>query len=259
MSHPPLPHFGGLEVCVESVGSARAAERGGAVRIELCDNLAGGGTTPSIGMCQIVKGSVQIPVFCMIRPRSGDFCYDDDELSVMERDIEVLSGYVDGFVLGVLTAGGDVDLIRTKRLVDKARPKPVTFHRAFDMTCDAQAALEKVIEAGCTTILTSGQACSALDGCDLLHRLVRWADGRIDIMAGCGVRGSNAAEIKARTGVAFLHASARITFDGPMVFRNPQVSMAPPAKISEFERSRTDESAVRAIIAAIQENPVKEL
>ena len=195
-----------VEAAVETVRSALAAQQGGAGRIELCASLNDGGITPSIGLIEAALEDVSIPVFVMIRPRPGGFAYDAVELGIMERDITVARELgVDGLVFGVLDAQQRVDFESMRRLQDAAGEMPVTFHRAIDRTPDIFAALDTLMELGVSRVLSSGGAASALDGADTLTRMVEHAAGRIHIMAGGGVRESNAAEIVRRAGVSELH------------------------------------------------------
>ncbi|XP_058399727.1 copper homeostasis protein cutC homolog isoform X5 [Diceros bicornis minor] len=167
-----------MEVCVDSVESAVNAERGGAGRIELCSGLLEGGTTPSMGVLQVVKQCVQIPVFVMIRPRGGDFLYSDREVEVMKADIRLAKLYgADGLVFGALTEDGHIDKELCMSLVAICRPLPVTFHRAFDMVHDPMAALETLLTLGFERVLTSGCDSSALEGLPLIKRLIDQEEG----------------------------------------------------------------------------------
>ncbi|HEY1964003.1 MAG TPA: copper homeostasis protein CutC [Acidobacteriaceae bacterium] len=199
-----------LELCVETLANAEIAARGGAHRIEFCGELADGGITPSLGLLEQVVASVAIPVHCMIRPRGGDFCYSAGEFRAMERDIQLVrAAGAAGVVLGVLTRGGTVDVPATRRLVEIARPMRVTFHRAFDVTRDLDAALEDIITAGADIVLTSGGAERITEGIDTVLRLVERAGNRIEVMGGSGVRVQNAAALCEATGVGAIHASLR--------------------------------------------------
>jgi len=196
-----------LEVAVQSVEAACAAERAGADRLELCVNLDAGGVTPAVALLEAVVDRVAIPVFAMVRPRAGDFVYSDDEMNAARRDVDaaITSGAA-GLVLGVLRSDGTMDVERTRDLVQRARGVAVTFHRAFDETPDLHASLKDALDAGVTRVLTSGGADSALEGAGPLAALVRASAGRIAIVAGGGVRAENVVELLARTGVKEVHA-----------------------------------------------------
>jgi len=195
-----------LEISVETLEAAMAAERGGADRIELCGNLSVGGVTPDTEILRTVRTQVHIPIFSMIRPRAGDFVYSDAEFSEMRHSIAYAkeSG-MDGIVLGALTKGRRVDVERTRELVEFARPLPVTYHRAFDEAIDPQA-LEDVIETGAKRILTSGGAKSALEGAAVLSELIEAARERIAIVPGAGISAANIAEVARRTKAREFHS-----------------------------------------------------
>jgi copper homeostasis protein len=199
-----------IEICVDAVDSALAAQHGGAQRVELCSNLLEGGVTPSAGLIATVLKSVSIPVQVMVRPRGGDFCYSRDEYDVMKQDVLTAKSLrAHGAVFGLLRPDGTVDVERTRELVELARPLPVTFHRAFDVCPDLAGALEDVIGTGADWVLTSGGASSALAGVESLARLVKTGAGRITILAGGGINHKNAREVVEKTGVHELHAGLR--------------------------------------------------
>jgi copper homeostasis protein len=185
-----------IEVCAYSLESCINAQAGGAGRIELCGGLGEGGTTPSAGLIEVVRQHIDIDLYVMIRPRGGDFVYDVFEEEIMRKDIDLAKKLgANGVVLGILTADGQVDVQRTKALVDYASPLKVTFHRAFDLTPDPVKALKAVIETGAERILTSGQKATAIQAIDLLRKLAQESNGAIEIMAGGGVNHTNAAEL----------------------------------------------------------------
>lgn len=207
-----------LEVVATSVESARAAERGGADRLELCVNLAQGGTTPPADMIRAVRDSVHIPIHVMIRPRPGTFSYSESELEQMRAELQTATIIgADGVVLGILNSDLTVDVDRTRDLVRLARPLPVTFHRAFDETPDAQPALDHILEAGAARILTSGQQPSAFDGRILIHDLVQRAGNRIRILAGAGINHKNARTLVQDTGVVEIHAASAVMAENRII------------------------------------------
>lgn len=195
-----------LEACLDSVELARKAEQGGAKRIELCDRLDVGGTTPDAMMIETVVAAVGIPVFAIIRPRGGDFTYTPPEIAAMKRDcVMAIRSGASGIVLGVLNHDSTVDAARTREVMNAAPGVPATFHLAFDDVPDQRVALETLIQIGIARVLTSGGARKALDGADAIRRLVEQAAQRIAIMAGGSIREANVAEIVRRTGVMEIH------------------------------------------------------
>lgn len=215
-----------IEICAYSLESCINAQAGGAGRIELCGGLGEGGTTPSAGLIEVVKKHIQIPVYVMIRPRGGDFVYDVFEEEIMRKDINLAKQLgANGVVLGILSADGQVDVVRTKALVDYAYPMKVTFHRAFDLTPDPVKALKAVIATGAERILTSGQKPSAVEATDLLKKLAKEAGQSIEIMAGGGVNHTNAKQL-AETGVHALHLTAKAFRPGRQKYFPAEISMA---------------------------------
>ena len=196
-----------LEISVETLEAALAAERGGADRIELCGNLSVGGVTPDAKLLRAVRAQVRIPIFSMVRPRAGDFLYSKDEFEEMKRAISAAkdSG-MDGVVLGILTEKRRVDSERTRQLVEFAKPLPVTFHRAFDEAADLQEALEDVIQSGAKRILTSGGAKSALEGAAMLADLVEAAGDRIVVVPGAGINALNIEQVAQQIGAREFHS-----------------------------------------------------
>ena len=195
-----------IEACVDSVLSAVAAERGGAKRLELCDNLFDGGTTPSAGMISAVKAAVEIPVFVIVRPRGGGFVYSREEIDVMRLDIEAARMLgADGVVVGTLTREARIDVEQLRTLVGQAGALPVTFHRAFDLARDHGEALETLMRERVQRVLTSGGAQTALDGVEVIGQLVARAAGQITVMAGGGVREETVQEIVHRSRVTEVH------------------------------------------------------
>jgi len=215
-----------FEIVIDSVEGAVAAQAAGAQRVELCQALVEGGLTPSLGLLQVVRQRVSLGVMVMVRPRGGDFCYTEAEFAVMQQDIAAAKAAgADGIVLGLLLPDGRVDVERARALVARARPLPVTFHRAFDMTRDAGEALEALCDLGIERVLTSGQHATALEGKELIARLVQQAGERITILAGGGVSAENVAEIVSSTGVREVHFGGSKQVDSPMTFRNTHCAM----------------------------------
>ena len=198
-----------LEICVESVDYAIAAERGGADRIELCTDLSSGGITPIPELMQTARRQVRIPIHILIRPRAGNFCYSDHELQVMRDHILAAKQLgMDGLVLGLLRENGRVDIERTKALVELAHPLPVTFHRAFDAASHFETSLEDVIRTGASRSLTSAGQPRATDGLSTLVQLVRAAKERIVIMPCGGINAQNVVHIVRSTLAQEVHSSA---------------------------------------------------
>ena len=195
-----------IEAAVETLESSLAAERAGVDRIELCDNLSEGGTTPDGGLVAAIVERMRLPVFVLIRPRAGDFVYSESQFDVMIRDIELTRTMgIAGIVTGALDAYGRVDVKRTRSLVKAAGGLPVTFHRAIDSAANLAVALDDAIEAGVSRVLTSGGAPTALEGVEVIAALVLQAQQRVSIIAGGGIRERNVREVVARTGVHEVH------------------------------------------------------
>ena len=237
-----------FEICANSVASCIAAQEGGADRVELCAGIPEGGTTPSFGMIWNARESIDIALNVIIRPRGGDFLYNESELAEMLFDISAAKELgVDGLVFGCLNPDGSVDMENMALLMEAAGDTPVTFHRAFDHTSDPFKALEDIISLGCRRILTSGCRPTAMEGAEMLARLVEKAGDRIIIMPGCGVNESNIAEIARLSGAREFHFSARESVESSMVFRNPKVAMG-----SEEDPYGTVQTTARRVAATIE-------
>jgi copper homeostasis protein len=196
-----------LEISVDTLDKAIAAERGGADRIELCAELSVGGLTPARELLRTVREKIGIPIYSMIRPREGNFAYSQAEIAEMKRSITVAKeAGMNGVVLGLLRQDRRVDVSRTRDLVDLARPLPVTFHRAFDQTPSPSEALEDVIRTGSARILTSGGAKSAPEGAAILAEVVRAARDRIILVPGAGINAANLTRVKQQTGAREFHS-----------------------------------------------------
>lgn len=215
-THPIPRNYMTLEVCTSNFKSAIAALEGGAHRIELCENLIEGGTTPSLGMIRAVKKRLNLPVFVLIRPRGGNFCYTPDEFAIMQEDLHICREEgVEGVVFGALLPNGTIDTLACQGLLEAAKGMETTFHRAFDEVPNMEEAIEILVSLGFSRILTSGQKDTALAGVPNLAQLVRVARGRIGILPGGGISPENAVEILQKTGVKELHASLRRTITTP--------------------------------------------
>ena len=199
-----------IEICCNSIQSAANAKAAGATRIELCQDLENGGTTPSHAAIKYCIETLKLDVFVLIRPRSGNFSYNELEIETMAEDVRVCKQLgVKGIVVGFLTPDGHIDTALTRRFVELAAPLPVTFHRAFDRCSDWQQTLEKVIDCGCARILTSGCRPTTMEGLDTLRQIVAQAGSRITILAGGGITPGNVQQIIRETGVTEVHGSCK--------------------------------------------------
>jgi len=240
-----------IEVCVDLVASAEAAERGGAQRVELCSDLLEGGVTPSIGLMEVVRSRISIGLHVIIRPRAGDFLYADEEFDIMCRDVEAAKAAgADGVVLGILDPAGNVDIRRTRQIIDLARPLSATFHRAFDMSADLLRALEDACATGADRLLTSGGEPTCFDGVATIAQLVKLGGDRIIVMAGGGIGVDNAAQIIERTGVKEIHVGLGSPVTSPMLYCNPRVSLGKTLG-REYDRTHVLEENVRKLRHAI--------
>ena len=239
-----------FEICVNSIAGVRAAKAAGAGRVELCADLLEGGITPSRGMIRQARTIAGIGLNVMIRPRGGDFLFDDDEFAAMRSDIETAKAEgADGVVIGLLSATGEIDIARTRELIALARPLSVTFHRAFDMTPDPFRALGVLIELGVDRVLTSGQEASVLEGLPLIVELTERAGERIVIMPGGGITGRNIDRILAAARPREIHFAALEPSASGMRFRRPHVFMGGELRPPEYDRLDTSAASVRAVIA----------
>jgi len=236
-----------LEICVDSVESAVAAERGGAQRVELCSDLLEGGITPSPGLLELVRKRIEIDVFAMIRPRGGDFCYTDEEFAVMKADIEhAKQFFADGLVLGILDAEGYVDVERTRELVELARPLPVTFHRAVDVSADFADSLERIIATGAQRVLTSGGRRRVADSAQDISAAIERTRGRLTIMAGGGLNPENIRTVAEETGAQEFHASLNTSVESPVRRRNDSLFLGADLE-RDYTRYVVREEDVRAL------------
>ncbi len=264
MSLNPLPQNPGqrplIEICLEDAQSVVSACMAGADRVEMCSDLFEGGCTPSLGTFRVARrlafevssrASMKDPIRInvMLRPRGGDFCYSDEEFQVMLEDARIFKEEgADGMVFGILTPEGNVDMERSRRLIEAVRPLPVTFHRAFDMTCDPYKALGDLIDLGVDRILTSGQEATVMEGLDLLEELVSKAGDRIIIMPGCGINERNFEKIKGRLNAKEYHVFLPCEEQSRMSFHPGHIYMGGLLRQSEFMVSHTSGDRVSNIV-----------
>jgi copper homeostasis protein len=238
-----------LEICIDSVQSAINSQKEGASRVELCDNLTEGGTTPSSGIISAVRKNLKIGLHILIRPRAGDFLYSDLEFEIMCKDTEICREHgADGIVIGILNTDGTIDIRRTSELVNLARPMSVTFHRAFDMCIDPVQGLEDIIETGADRLLTSGHKNSAENGSVIIRDLVKQARSRIIIMPGSGINEEIIGNIAKFTGAKEFHLSARKVVESEMIFRREGVTIGNTPGYNEFTRKVADPDKIKNII-----------
>jgi copper homeostasis protein len=243
-----------LEICVDNVQSALDAQEAGASRVELCDNLLEGGTTPGYGTIISARNNLDIGLNVLIRPRAGDFLYSDLEFDIMRRDLDRCGECgVDGIVIGILRADGTIDLERSSKLVELAHPMSVTFHRAFDMCQDPEQGLKDIIVTGAERLLTSGHKNSAEEGSLILRDLVIQAGQRIIIMPGSGINELNIAQIAKITGAREFHLSARKVIESQMKFRKKGITMSGSPSYNEFTRKVADPEKIKNIIRILME------
>ena len=211
-----------LEIACFNLESALIAQENGADRIELCNGIKVGGTTPTVAIIENAKQNVSVDLYVMIRPRGGNFVYSDEEFQLMKQDIlKIKTIGVTGFVFGILTNNNTIDIEKNKELIDLAEPIPCTFHRAFDAVENYNKALENVIECGFSTVLTSGTFSNVMEGKNVLRELVIQAKERITIMPGGGLRSTNISELDELVNANFYHSSAII--DGSEIANSEEI------------------------------------
>ncbi|MCM1041410.1 MAG: copper homeostasis protein CutC [Bacteroides sp.] len=240
-----------IEVCANSVNSVLAARQAGADRVELCMGMPEGGTTPSYGCIAEACAAGGIKVNVIVRPRGGDFLYDEVEKKVMLRDIRMLKDMgVDGVVTGMLRENGSIDGEFLRQCVREAAPLPVTFHRAFDRCADPMEALSVLEDCGVVRLLTSGQRADALQGADLIARLVQKAR-HLAVMPGCGVSAENIAEIARRTGAREFHLSGKVRQESAMTFRHKEFDKEEKVSIDGYAYQISGVEKISAAIEAL--------
>jgi copper homeostasis protein len=238
------------EICVDSVAGVRAAKAAGAQRVELCADLLEGGITPSLGMIRQARKVPGIDLNVMIRPRGGDFLFNEDEFAAMRADIETAKAKgANGVVIGLLTAAAEIDVDRTRDLVALARPLSVTFHRAFDVAAEPFGALEALIELGVDRVLTSGQEPTVLEGLPLIVELMKRAGDRIVIMPGGGITARNIDRIVGAARPREIHFAALEPVESAMRFRRAHVFMGGELRPPEYDRLESSAAMIGAIVA----------
>ncbi len=237
-----------IEICLESIESIRKAQEGGANRVEFCSDLFEGGLTPTLGAFRTAKRVVSIPMNVMIRPRGGDFCYSDLEFEAMLEDTKIFrDAGANAIVFGILTPDGEVDMERSARIIEAARPLPVTFHRAFDMTRDADRSLDNLIALGVERVLTSGLEPTVPEGAEMLAHLVQAAGDRIIIMPGCGISERNFKGLHEKIKAKEYHVFLPREYKSAMEYHPGHIYMGGMLRQSEFTVSHTDASRVADI------------
>ncbi len=242
-----------VEVCIDNLESLHNAVNGGATRIELCSSLALGGLTPSYGFMNKAAQISPIPVYAMIRPRQGDFLYDQDEIDSMLLDIEsAAQAGLQGVVFGVLNADGKVNMAQAQQLADRAKlyGLGITFHRAIDQSSDWQQAIEGAISLGCERVLTSGLAANADQGKEVLREMVELANGRISIMAGAGLNADNVKNIVQHTGIREVHLSGKTTRPSHMKTVSGKANMG-HQNIDDFAIPVTSQNAIEKVVKTL--------
>ncbi|MEF1171229.1 MULTISPECIES: copper homeostasis protein CutC [Vibrio] len=242
-----------IEVCIDNLESLRQAIQGGATRIELCSSLALGGLTPSFGFMKKAAQNSTVPVYAMIRPRQGDFLYDQDDIDAMLLDIEAAAeAGLQGIVFGVLNADGTINIALAQQIMDRANLYGLgtTFHRAIDQCSNYREAIEQIATLGCERILTSGLAENVEQGIDVLAEMVRLADGRVSIMAGAGLTDNNVVKIVTKTGVREVHLSGKSTRRSHMALADSKAKMG-ANDVDDFTIPVTCADKIQKVVKAL--------
>lgn len=241
-----------LEICVDSLASARAAIAGGADRLELCSALLAGGLTPYEALLRQIKAESNIPVRCLMRPRPGDFLYTPEELELMRMQIlQLKQAGADGFVIGCLTAEGDLDIEAMKPLIEVCGEGGITLHRCIDVSRDPLETCRQAGKLGIDTVLTSGAAASCRKGADTIAQMI--AEKGPEILIGAGVNANVIRDFRQTVpGAAAFHMSGKTELESAMIFRREGVPMGLPG-LDEWHIQQTSEEAVRAARSALDE------
>lgn len=245
-----------LEICVDSLASARAAIQGGADRLELCSALLAGGLTPYETLLRQIRAESDIPVRCLMRPRPGDFLYTPEELDMMRLQIlRLKEAGADGFVIGCLTPEGDLDTAAMKPLIEACGNSGTTLHRCIDVSRDPLETYRLAGKLGIDTVLTSGAAASCKTGAETIARLIalRDAENGPEVLIGAGVNASVIRHFrKTVPGARAFHASCKTELESAMIFRREGVPMGLPG-LDEWHIQQTDKNAVSAARQALDE------
>lgn len=242
-----------VEVCCASLDDALAAQKGGADRIELNSALALGGLTPSAGLLAECKAALKIPIIAMVRPRTGGFCYTENEAKTTYRDAQILlQNGADGIAFGFLTPDGDVDIVRCKQMLTVIGKKEAVFHRAIDVASDSFSALQVLIELGVKRVLTSGRQVYAIDGAQCIRAMKERAANTIEILACGKIRANNVQEVLRLTGCEQIHFARLKECSDPSARANPAVRFNAQS-IPEDTYSVTDCGGVEQIIRLAKE------
>jgi copper homeostasis protein len=229
------------------------AQRAGAHRVELCDNLLEGGTTPSAALIEFARNNLNIGLNVIIRPRGGDFLYSNTELEIMKKDIIIAKSLgVDGVVFGILNSNGEINISACNELIEISRPMTVTFHRAFDVCKDPIRGLQDLIDLGFDRLLTSGQKNKAEEGLELISELVKIAGERIIIMPGSGINETNFSKIKNVSNAKEFHVSCRTETESKMTFRREEVKMGGVQNYNEYKQKYSDLEKLKSIMSKIK-------
>ncbi len=242
-----------LEVSVGSVADVEAAVAAGADRLELCSAPELGGLTPSVGLFEGAIGASRVPVLVMLRPRAGGFCYDRHEFAAMLADAgRVLDLGASGVVFGVLDKRGRIDVSRSREIIERAGGAESVFHRAFDFISDQRAALDQLIEAGCSRVLTSGGKQTAKEGAGAIRDLILHANGRIEVLPAGQVRAENVVDLVRDTGCTQLHLGPATAIDDGSITGDPGVELCDARFIRGHSHRAVARDAVSATLAALR-------
>ncbi len=203
-----------IEICASTIQSAVNAKAGGAIRIEICDNLEGGGTTPSYATIEYCVKELGLETNVLVRPRAGDFFYSEEEFAVICKDVKMCKQLgANSVVVGFLKENGELDAERLEKVVKIAQPMKVVCHRSFDACTNKEKAIEQIIKAGCSKVLTSGGAPTSEEGIEGLAKIVKQVNGRIGIIAASGVTSDNVVKIIKESGIKEVHSPCKVLID----------------------------------------------